>query len=655
MEVVKASKKFKMGFATSSLQEDPFSACFRIVEENNVQIAKPISNWSTWLMNGINSELNKAWIKAEKKNNPKIIKALLEKEFQEVLNQFIHEGVDITLKNNPKNGYKLNYIQLDLKLIREALSGLQAGVERSRVFFETLREVINKSIENNLGVKIFINQFNDEEIRANYNEEYLDELQSELARLVCDENSRKHVELRYFKQRSVEDWKSFVDDVITVGEVAYGEIKMLRVSIEWAEVLPEKDFFDEKAALKFAEIIKYIKSQGLEVTVCLNHMSNPLWLKKGWATRSVVKHHQRFVEALFDFFEEQDVVNKIDRVLVFNEPHTWLPQGYLDGRWPPYSGENWILGKEITAIGLSTKAIRNFIFRTKLYKTFYNNFYNAWMKSIKAHVRTYRYLKSKYDFKISTSEIYTGYKPEDRKVLTKIAISVLEKTVFAWFEIMKEMYGHENTYDFIAPQLYATLTLSSKDYGGLKLQRVLDNPKVKNKHVNGWTDDPAIFVIRTIQLCNRELKNAISDERLYLSQLRKISFTEFGTPAGAISARAKFESILANLNKVRKMIPLEFEYMLNWAPFDNWEWDSGYGNWARFGDLNIDGTPKPEIPHYVNYINWKDSRILKVSNELLKTMTEYRRLSPSLKDREILDKRINRLLRFLKDEKVSAT
>jgi beta-glucosidase len=109
-------------------------------------------------------------------------------------------------------------------------------------------------------------------------------------------------------------------------------LNALRLSVEWSRVEPEEGRFDEKALLRYREMLQALRARGIRPFVCLHHFTNPLWFEaKGAfladdAVARFERYVERVVEALSDLCTDW---------LTFNEPNVYGSLGYVLGEFPP--------------------------------------------------------------------------------------------------------------------------------------------------------------------------------------------------------------------------------------------------------------------------------------------------------------------------------
>ena len=106
----------------------------------------------------------------------------------------------------------------------------------------------------------------------------------------------------------------------------------LRLSVEWSRIEPKEGQWNSTAIARYRDLLRDLRSRGLEPMVTLFHFTTPLWLvdKGGWKDEVAVRRFELFtvkvVEALGDL---------VDLWCTINEPNVYATQSYLLGMWPP--------------------------------------------------------------------------------------------------------------------------------------------------------------------------------------------------------------------------------------------------------------------------------------------------------------------------------
>lgn len=126
----------------------------------------------------------------------------------------------------------------------------------------------------------------------------------------------------------------YKEDLDLAGQLG---IQVHRMSLEWSRFEPEEGKWDMKMVLKYKEIFTYMKKQGIEPMICLNHFPLPKWFtdKGGWENPQASYYYARYAEFIA---KNLGVPLKIKWWLTFNEPQFVISIPYAKGGWPPFKG-----------------------------------------------------------------------------------------------------------------------------------------------------------------------------------------------------------------------------------------------------------------------------------------------------------------------------
>ena len=129
-------------------------------------------------------------------------------------------------------------------------------------------------------------------------------------------------------------WTHFEKDLAALRRIG---VTHYRFGIEWARLEPQPGVYNEKAAMRYVEMAKTLKSSGIEPIVCLWHFTFPSWLyderrpnRSNWLHPGARERWQAFLKMIVPLL--------VPHVRVFapqNEPNGQLATAYLAGLWPP--------------------------------------------------------------------------------------------------------------------------------------------------------------------------------------------------------------------------------------------------------------------------------------------------------------------------------
>ncbi len=105
-----------------------------------------------------------------------------------------------------------------------------------------------------------------------------------------------------------------------------------RFSIEWSRIEPEEGKFNEKEIAHYREVVKALRTRGLEPFVTLWHWTLPLWVaqKGGWENSETVEYFSRYCGRII-----QELKHEATFLVILNEPVLWASNAYRTGNFPP--------------------------------------------------------------------------------------------------------------------------------------------------------------------------------------------------------------------------------------------------------------------------------------------------------------------------------
>jgi beta-glucosidase len=126
-----------------------------------------------------------------------------------------------------------------------------------------------------------------------------------------------------------DQWNRFEDDfklAQSLGHTAH------RFSIEWSRIEPQEGQWDSSAFDHYAQVIRSLRSKGIEPIVTLNHFTLPLWLARqgGWYAQKTPELFARYAEKV-----AEALGGDVHYWMTLNEPIVYIYKGYLVGEWPP--------------------------------------------------------------------------------------------------------------------------------------------------------------------------------------------------------------------------------------------------------------------------------------------------------------------------------
>ena len=122
----------------------------------------------------------------------------------------------------------------------------------------------------------------------------------------------------------------FREDIELMKELG---IKAYRFSISWPRVIPSESTVNEKGLDFYKELVDGLLEAGITPLCTLYHWDLPMWVyeKGGWLGDSVSDDFAYYVRVVTDALSD-----RISYWMPFNEPTSFIGEGYLHGTHPPY-------------------------------------------------------------------------------------------------------------------------------------------------------------------------------------------------------------------------------------------------------------------------------------------------------------------------------
>ncbi len=333
-----------------------------------------------------------------------------------------------------------------------------------------------------------------------------------------------------------------------------------RFSLEWSRIEPSEGLFDEEAIAHYGEVIKCIRSFGMEPIVTLNHFTLPLWLyeKGGWAYEKSGYVFQRFTERVAEEFGKD-----VKYWITINEPGVYMHASYVEGTWPPGSKSlkdaSIIFGKLLEAHCLAYRAIH------AIYKD------KAWpapMVGIAKHIHLFSPCRRGNILDAISTWLHYHY-------FNRLFIESLMKGSCKALGMPKVCLPLKRSLDFIGLNYY---TRDFIHFVGFSIDKIFGAMCTLAHHVKG--------------IKRNFLQWEIYPEGIYKAIMECRSFglpiiiTENGICTNDDSQRASF--IKEHLVWVWRAIRDGAKVMgyIHWSLLDNFEWAHGYG--PRFGLIEVD-------------------------------------------------------------------
>lgn len=122
--------------------------------------------------------------------------------------------------------------------------------------------------------------------------------------------------------------KKAKEDIDRIAELS---IQSLRLSLEWARIVPQEGKVNKEALSYYHQLIAYLRHKGITPLLCLNHFTLPSWIAKngGWQAATIQQHFARYVRVVANEF------SYVTTWITINEPEVLIGAGYLTNYFPP--------------------------------------------------------------------------------------------------------------------------------------------------------------------------------------------------------------------------------------------------------------------------------------------------------------------------------
>lgn len=308
----------------------------------------------------------------------------------------------------------------------------------------------------------------------------------------------------------------------------YGEdIKILeelglnsyRFSTEWSRILPEDGESDRRGIEYYKNLIKELRSKGIEPMLTCWHWTLPLWVEAegGLMSSKVEEEFRHYFSVLVDEFGDD-----VKYWITLNEPDVISYTSYCSGEWPPQE------------------------------KNVFDYLYLYYERMVRIHKMGYEIIKAKRpDAIVGIAKQNASFEPYNNRIWNKAAARIAK--FFA-----SELYLNriEDSLDFIGLNYYF-----HNKIGVMGLRN--DNDRVSD---SGWWMRPD------------HLYDALVDLKRYK---KPIIITENGVADFNDKYREWWldESFKAMKSALRAGVDLRGYF--HWSLLDNFEWAQGY--YPQFG------------------------------------------------------------------------
>ncbi len=315
-----------------------------------------------------------------------------------------------------------------------------------------------------------------------------------------------------------------------------------RFSVEWARIEPEEGYFSDKELQHYIDVLKALRSRGIEPVVTLHHFTNPVWFARlgGWENKRAAERFRRFcditVRALSPY---------VHFWITINEPTIYFSHSYLFGAWPPQAKSFFRM-----------KAVHD--------------------NMVSGHIEAYRQIHQIYKAAeltapaVSLAQHLSAVVPCRPGIRNNMAAALRDH----WynFEFLDQAARHK-ALDYIGVNYYSRnlVDVTGWGIGNLFMDVCHQGHHQVQKNSLGWDIYPE-------GLCQ------------VLVQLKKYSLPVMITENGICTSDddQRWEFIAAHLKNVHLAMAqgVNVTGYLYWSLLDNFEWDKGFT--PRFGLIDMD-------------------------------------------------------------------
>lgn len=315
-----------------------------------------------------------------------------------------------------------------------------------------------------------------------------------------------------------------------------------RLSIEWGRVEPREGKFLQKELQHYIDVIKALRSRGMEPMVTLHHFTNPLWLSSsgGWTNPAVVRRFLRYCDCVV-----RALGPHVRFWFTINEPTVYFSHSYFWGIWPPQE------------------------------KSFFK------MKAVhdnmqRAHIEAYRLVHKIYkELNISAPMVSIAQHMQaivacDQSLRNRMAAGLREY----WYnqEVLGTLARHK-TLDFIGVNYYSRhlAHVHGRGIGDILGEVCRDNHHPLPKNSLGWAIYPQGLLQVLLSLKKYRLPVMVAENGICTDDDNQ-----------------RWEFIRSHLENVHRAMEQGVDVIgyLYWSLLDNFEWAEGFK--PRFGLIGVD-------------------------------------------------------------------
>ncbi|KXK25736.1 MAG: Glycosyl hydrolase family 1 [candidate division WS6 bacterium OLB20] len=412
-------------------------------------------------------------------------------------------------------------------------------------------------------------------------------------------------------------WEEYVDSVAGMGA------NSIRFSAEWATMV---DFDEESrtqcfkpgAVERVREQLRYARNRGLEPVICLQHFTQPLWLKDGWRNPETQDLFVEFSMGLLEGLED----DRPELLFSFNELTSVVPMAEIEGLTHPYHRSD----KTLTGLYHEVKKYTGFDYKPG------RRVYEEFEGMVDTHIRLYEEVdKARKDGRFSpTMQLgFTHITPSleawDRSPLyifnKQVVVPASESFNDYPLQYFLKRCGEKGRWltDILGHQTYCQYFVGATRQNVGANAFYIDNvPERFDPMMNNWGRRDLAGFETMMHVQGLFLEAAA---KYGLNGFPEIMISETGMPtvANPIDMHVKLAEACAYAAELGVM---KFRGILPWTPYDNLEWFSHY-NQADFGYLDTRGRIKPMAHTGKRELDLSDFKLHRKVDAYLKRLRAY--------------------------------
>jgi len=130
---------------------------------------------------------------------------------------------------------------------------------------------------------------------------------------------------------SVDFWNNYKTIIPKIKQEL--NINMLRISISWSRVQPDKDYFNREAIDRYVDIVKTLRENDIEPLVTFHHYTNPVWFQEldGFEKKENIHCFVEFCTAMY-----KELAPYVQYYSTINGSESYAFKAYFAQELPPY-------------------------------------------------------------------------------------------------------------------------------------------------------------------------------------------------------------------------------------------------------------------------------------------------------------------------------